>query len=370
MAVCKTASSARVPHASIASKSRMSSAVPPLDTLKSMIDAARASSILSKDNVNPFRRRSEDFFDDFDVTPLEEHDTDADVDDSNGNACATTSIDVNVSVRSTPPKVGGRPDKKVGSAKSLAKPAVAATARPAGLHPAGKPPAHAGALRVKVEPQASSAGRSESPIEIGSDSDSDHIESAVVRRPLTQIGSNDLFEEDYESLSATGWLTGSVINSFLHLLTTDEAPKCRTYSFSTFFYTKYCTNGIDGVRRWCRKVNLAEKEVLLFPIHVSESHWSLVVVRIKPREISYYDSLNINGTSIIVKVEEFLQEQLKVAPPHSYRIGCPLSSLWWSQTLPRLACRSLVGSEELVLNAGSSTMPTIVECIFVARRFF
>lgn len=62
------------------------------------------------------------------------------------------------------------------------------------------------------------------------------------------------------------------------------------YFFNTFFMKKLNECGFDGVKRWARKINIFDFDLILVPIHLPD-HWTLAVIFIKKRAIHYYDSL-------------------------------------------------------------------------------
>jgi Ulp1 family protease len=39
------------------------------------------------------------------------------------------------------------------------------------------------------------------------------------------------------------------------------------------------------VQRWCADVDLESKDVLFFPINLHRNHWSVVVARVREREL-------------------------------------------------------------------------------------
>ena len=50
------------------------------------------------------------------------------------------------------------------------------------------------------------------------------------------------------------------------------------YAFSTFFFTKLRSCGCKSIRHWTHKVDIFAHDILLFPLHMANSHWSLAVV--------------------------------------------------------------------------------------------
>lgn len=283
-------------------------------SLHDMLCEARHQSLLVKQNVNLFRRRSSDFFDDFDQRTMNlEEETLSDVFVAEGEIEAPTITEPDASQRD--PAMQGEPFPESVVMLTSDREADDELATKSHNRIGSVDLFDFGSSQPVDAPQTKSSApgspSSESIITLLSDSEGD---DDLIPKSLRRIGSIDLYEEDFDSLSPTGWLTGSVINAFLHLLNSMEtAPThSRTFSFSTYFYPKYRRMGIDGVRRWCAKVDVVNQDILLFPIHVQGSHWSLIVARLKAREILYYDSLEISGVGALKTVEKFLVEWLQV----------------------------------------------------------
>ena len=78
------------------------------------------------------------------------------------------------------------------------------------------------------------------------------------------------------------------------------------FIFSTLFYTKFSTSGYQGVCNWTRKVELFDKRVLLFLVHLT-NHWCLVAVYMTTGTITLHDSLpSSNSAHCMDVVEQYL----------------------------------------------------------------
>jgi len=78
------------------------------------------------------------------------------------------------------------------------------------------------------------------------------------------------------------------------------------YIFTTFFFTKISTSGYHGIQSWTSRVELFNKRVLLFPIHLT-NHWCLVAVHMTTSKIILHDSLrNSNSAHCMDVVEQYL----------------------------------------------------------------
>ena len=90
------------------------------------------------------------------------------------------------------------------------------------------------------------------------------------------------------------------------------------YIFNTFFYIKFSTSGYKGVCNWTSKVELFDKRVLLFPVHLT-NHWCLVAVYLTTNRIALHDSLpTSNSTRCMDVVERYL---LKEAAKRKFTLG-------------------------------------------------
>ncbi len=57
----------------------------------------------------------------------------------------------------------------------------------------------------------------------------------------------------------------------------------------------------DGVRRWTsrRQADLFSMELLLVPVNIHNTHWTLVGCDLKAKVITYYDSMSGNGSQCV-----------------------------------------------------------------------
>lgn len=66
----------------------------------------------------------------------------------------------------------------------------------------------------------------------------------------------------------------------------------KVHAMSTFFMMQFAQKGYPSVRRWTRKVNIFEKDIILVPVHANGQHWSLCIIDMRHQSIRYYDSLD------------------------------------------------------------------------------
>eukprot|EP00188_Purpureofilum_apyrenoidigerum_P005485 Plantae.Rhodophyta-Purpureofilum_apyrenoidigerum.ctg7175.p1 GENE.Plantae.Rhodophyta-Purpureofilum_apyrenoidigerum.ctg7175~~Plantae.Rhodophyta-Purpureofilum_apyrenoidigerum.ctg7175.p1 ORF type:complete len:646 (+),score=113.60 Plantae.Rhodophyta-Purpureofilum_apyrenoidigerum.ctg7175:535-2472(+) len=132
-----------------------------------------------------------------------------------------------------------------------------------------------------------------------------------------------LTREDMLRLRSNQWLNDEIINCYTTLLQ-DRSDRMRnadtgwpnTHFFSTFFYTRLVTVTDYGskydypsVRRWTRKVDVFSKDVLVFPINLSNTHWTCAVIDMRSRQLSYYDSLGGQNEKVLRNLGKWLEDE-------------------------------------------------------------
>ena len=75
---------------------------------------------------------------------------------------------------------------------------------------------------------------------------------------------------------------------------------------NNFFYTKLTEVGenYEKINRWLKNVDIKSKKMIIFPVNIQNSHWTLLLIDIQGKTISYLDSYGDTGsttTKIILK---------------------------------------------------------------------
>ncbi|CDZ97883.1 Protease, Ulp1 family [Phaffia rhodozyma] len=80
--------------------------------------------------------------------------------------------------------------------------------------------------------------------------------------------------------------------------------------FNTFFFAKLEELGYVKARlaRWTKKINILEKDMILVPINIGNSHWTCAVVNLRHKRIEAYDSM---GEGIARRVFRLLRDYLQ-----------------------------------------------------------
>lgn len=105
----------------------------------------------------------------------------------------------------------------------------------------------------------------------------------------------DITVRDMQTLCDGQWLNDNIIDFYLNLLTSKNPDSI--FCWTTHFFTTLQTKGYSGVARWSKrkKLNVAEKELIIVPINIMGTHWALAVVNNKLKSFQYYDSLSLLG---------------------------------------------------------------------------
>ncbi|XP_071454063.1 uncharacterized protein [Hetaerina americana] len=127
---------------------------------------------------------------------------------------------------------------------------------------------------------------------------------------LARLGANVITGADIQTLADSNWLNDEVINNYMDMLTqrgqSDDYPS--VYCFNTFFYPKLNSSGYSSIRRWTKKVDIFQKDMLIVPLHL-EIHWALAVVDFRQKTICYYDSMNGRKRNILQALMKYLQDE-------------------------------------------------------------
>ncbi|GAA93447.1 hypothetical protein E5Q_00088 [Mixia osmundae IAM 14324] len=129
----------------------------------------------------------------------------------------------------------------------------------------------------------------------------------------------EVADRDIAKLRPGQWLNDEVIN-FYGVLVTERSKKCeaagktgpgkpfrRTHVFSTFFFAKLQSHQYEGVRRWTKKIDLWQKDIIICPINLGNAHWTCGAINMAQHRFEYYDSMGMKNA----KAYELLREYLK-----------------------------------------------------------
>ncbi|VVC25183.1 Hypothetical protein CINCED_3A000641 [Cinara cedri] len=102
------------------------------------------------------------------------------------------------------------------------------------------------------------------------------------------------------------FINDEIINNYMSLIQT-RSPDT-VYTFNTFFYLTFSTQGYKRVDRWTKKIDIFAKKKLFIPIHIREdNHWVLVYVDFENKTINYYDSIGNSGYDFMKVIVSYLR---------------------------------------------------------------
>ena len=116
---------------------------------------------------------------------------------------------------------------------------------------------------------------------------------------------------DIATLSGMEWLNDEIINFYFNLIA-DRSRKQpnlpKVHVFNTFFYPTLLKNGYSRVRRWTKKVNIFNMDLVLLPIHLG-IHWCLATIDFRAKCICYFDSMKASNTKCLRLLAQYLPQE-------------------------------------------------------------
>ncbi|EGG08377.1 Hypothetical protein MELLADRAFT_123256, partial [Melampsora larici-populina 98AG31] len=123
--------------------------------------------------------------------------------------------------------------------------------------------------------------------------------------------------EDLSRLKPNRWLNDELINFYgiminLRSRNYHQNPKFHNvHCFSSFFMTRFDADGYQAVQRWTKKFNLFEKDLIIFPINIKNSHWICGVINLKMKRFEVLDSFGFKHLGILKKLRSYLMAESK-----------------------------------------------------------
>ncbi|GAB0094063.1 uncharacterized protein DMENIID0001_092840 [Sergentomyia squamirostris] len=124
----------------------------------------------------------------------------------------------------------------------------------------------------------------------------------------------NITRQDLCTLIGDAWLNDEVINFYMNLLTerstkseNNNLPK--VYAMNTFFAVRLLQGGHAGVKRWTRKVDIFNHDIIPVPVHVSNVHWCMAIIDMRNQTIRYYDSMGQANMRILDALEDYLKSE-------------------------------------------------------------
>ncbi|OAV94922.1 hypothetical protein, variant 1 [Puccinia triticina 1-1 BBBD Race 1] len=110
------------------------------------------------------------------------------------------------------------------------------------------------------------------------------------------------------------WINDEIINYYGSLINLQSQNQrslkaLDVHCFSSFFMSQFDLGGHQNVQRWTRKINLFQKDLILFPINLSNLHWVLGVINIQQKRFEYYDSLGGSNSKVLLKLRRYYKDE-------------------------------------------------------------
>ncbi|CAB0005740.1 unnamed protein product [Nesidiocoris tenuis] len=123
----------------------------------------------------------------------------------------------------------------------------------------------------------------------------------------------DIRRCDLLTLSGLSWLNDNVINFYMEMIaerSQNNSKYPKVYAFNTFFYSTLSSSGYQRVRRFTKKVDIFEKDVILVPVHLSV-HWCMAKIDMKKKQVVYYDSMHSTNKNALDTLLDYVASEHK-----------------------------------------------------------
>jgi len=145
--------------------------------------------------------------------------------------------------------------------------------------------------------------------------------------------------KDIDTLNGLNWLNDEIINFYLQMIVDRSAEKgLKVYATNTFFYPKMMDSGQPALKRWTKRVDIFEKDIMLIPVHLG-MHWCLAVVDFRKPGVYYYDSMGGNNNKCLTTLLKYLQDE------HRDKKGKELDIEKWEHKIRKDIPQQMNGSD-------------------------
>jgi len=69
--------------------------------------------------------------------------------------------------------------------------------------------------------------------------------------------------------------------------------------------------GHQTVKRWTRKIDLFDKDIIFFPVNLANMHWVLAVINKRKKRFEYYDSLAGPDPGVLAKLRRYYKDEYR-----------------------------------------------------------
>ena len=119
------------------------------------------------------------------------------------------------------------------------------------------------------------------------------------------------------------WMNDNVIGYFMAEYDLRDKANQRSSSrkptkfLDSFFLERLLLGGRyshGNVRRWTKRQSLSKFDKVFIPVNIRNAHWALIVVRMSAKTVSYYDSMNGDGSAYFDAILRYLEDESKGDP--------------------------------------------------------
>uniref|UniRef100_A0A1I7U106 ULP_PROTEASE domain-containing protein n=2 Tax=Caenorhabditis tropicalis TaxID=1561998 RepID=A0A1I7U106_9PELO len=124
--------------------------------------------------------------------------------------------------------------------------------------------------------------------------------------------------EDLIKLSGNNWINDNIVDSYMELLSArreKDSTLPNSYFCSEIFYQSLERDGIKGVAKYIKKMDVNKLDLVFIPICTSYHH-ILVVVDLKKKTIELFDSMREFETPIIPERRKEILEKIQLWAEH------------------------------------------------------
>jgi sentrin-specific protease 1 len=126
----------------------------------------------------------------------------------------------------------------------------------------------------------------------------------VVMRPGVQVTKQDL-----RSLHGQRWLNDEVITAYMRLIEDRSTlgARLQVHTISSHITSKLVSRGYRSLTSNRRRTDIFNYDLVVFPFHINESHWTVAIVYNRDHSIQYYDSTGGYSVAHMQGVLSYLQ---------------------------------------------------------------
>jgi Ulp1 family protease len=125
---------------------------------------------------------------------------------------------------------------------------------------------------------------------------------------VTIINRIIILQRDINCLNQGNWINDKIVDASLWLLQ-QQHRSLDLLCISSYFITKLLEGGVysyDNVRRW--QIKIHNYKTIAIPINLSNNHWTMALINMTEKSISYFDSVNGNGQFHIEAILRFIKD--------------------------------------------------------------